>query len=275
MPFVSDGRILIKRAFDNHYAMPSFNVCSLEMARACVEAAEEERAPIILQTYPGDLEQGSPKVMSAMIRALADEVSVPIMLHLDHGDSADRVAQCIRAGYSSVMFDGEEYSLEENISRTKALADFAHAAGVSLEAAAGSFGGGEGDHSEVHLTDPEVAEALLTRGSADMVACSVGSIHGQSSQLDIDRLEAIHKLAKKPLVLHGGSGIPAADLAEAVKLGVVKVNIGAALFRALVGTWKQAAPSAELHYPVIGAARNALKEVARNKIQIMKASHKA
>ncbi|MCA9838287.1 MAG: class II fructose-bisphosphate aldolase [Trueperaceae bacterium] len=275
MPFVSDGRILIQRAFENNYAMPSFNVCSLEMARACVEAAEAEKAPIILQTYPGDLEQGSPKVMAGMIKALAEEASVPIMLHLDHGDSADRVAQCIRAGYSSVMFDGEEYALEENISRTRALADFVHAAGASIEAAAGSFGGGEGDHSEVHLTDPEVAEALLSRGGADMVACSVGSIHGQSSKLDIDRLEAIYKVAKKPLVLHGGSGIPAEDLAEAVKLGVVKVNIGAALFRALLGSWRQEAQGAEQHYPVMAAAREALREVAITKIQIMKASAKA
>src|SRR5687768_10650512 len=109
MPFIKDGRILIEKAFAEHYAMPSFNVCSLEMARACIEAAEKERAPIMIQTGPDDLKHASPLVMSSMVRALAEEADVPIMLHLDHGDSEERVAKCIRAGYSSVMFDGEHY----------------------------------------------------------------------------------------------------------------------------------------------------------------------
>lgn len=275
MPYISDGRLLIHRAFEGQYAMPSFNICSLEMASACIEAAEEERAPIMLQTYPGDLEQASPTVMAAMVKALAEQATVPVMLHLDHGDSAARVTQCLRAGYSSVMFDGEAYALDENIARTSALADFAHAAGASLEAAAGSFGGGEGAEDEIHLTEPDVAARLFSESGADMVACSVGSIHGESSQLDIDRLAAIYALTQKPLVLHGGTGIPAADLAEAVKLGVVKVNIGAGLSRALMGTWRNQAASESLHYPVISASREAMKAVAIDKIQIMKASGKA
>lgn len=275
MPFVSDGRLLIQRAFEQHYAMPAFNICSLEMAKACIDAAEEERAPIIIQTYPGDLEHGSPAVMSAMIKALAAEVTVPIMLHLDHGDSAERVIQCVRSGYSSVMFDGEDLALEENIKQTRVLADLTSAAGVALEAAAGSFGGGEGSSDEVHLTEPNVAKRLFDEGGTDMVACSVGSKHGQSSQLDLVRLERIFALTQKPLVIHGGSGIPAADITEAIKLGVVKINIGAGLFRTLLASWAEHAPKAVMHYPVIQASYEALKEVARTKIQMMQASNKA
>lgn len=275
MPFIPDGRTLIQRAFEGRYAMPAFNVCSLEMAAACTQAAELEGAPIILQTYPGDLEQASPLVMAGMMRALAEEASVPVMLHLDHGDGLERAAQCLRAGYSSVMFDGDEFPLEENVKRTKHIAEFVHAAGASLEAAAGGFGGGEGGDDGVHLTEPEAAERLLKEGEADMVACSVGSQHGRASKLDIDRLEAISKRAGGALVLHGGSGIPAEDLAEAVKLGVVKVNIGAALFRALLGVWQQNAGNAEMHYPVIRESREAMREVAREKIRMMCASKRA
>jgi ketose-bisphosphate aldolase len=275
MPSVSDGRVLIQRAFEGNYALPSFNVCSLEMAKACIEAAEEERAPIMLQTYPGDLEHASPKVMTSMIRALADEVSVPIMLHLDHGPDLETATRCLRAGYSSVMFDGEEFPLTENIRLTDQLASFAHAAGACLEAAAGSFGGGEGGDDEIHLTEPEDAARLYKEGHADMIAVSVGSKHGQSSQLDVDRLASIAKVVQGPLVLHGGTGIPASDLAEAVNYGVVKVNIGAGLQRAVMGVWKDKTADAAWHYDVYHAARDALREVAKDKIRITQAAGQA
>jgi fructose-bisphosphate aldolase, class II len=276
MPFIKDGRILIEKAFAEHYAMPSFNVCSLEMAKACIEAAEKERAPIMLQTGPDDLKHGSPFVMASMIKALAEEADVPIMLHLDHGDSEARVAQCVRAGYSSVMFDGEHYTLVENVARTKSLAQIVHASGAALEAAAGSFGAGEGSsHDEVHLTDPEVAEALVTDGEADMVACSVGSMHGQSSHIDLKRLRNIAKAINKPIVFHGGSGIPKEDIAKAVKLGVVKLNIGAALIRASLKAFNTTTPKTKWHYEIYKTVHDECVAAARDKIRTAKASKKA
>ena len=273
MPFISDGRILIQHAFENEYALPAFNVCSLEMVAGCIEAAEAERAPIMIQTAPGDVKYLTPEAAAGIVKALAERASVPVMLHRDHGEDLEAVSRALRAGYSSAMFDGEEYPLEENIHRTKNLAAFAHAAGASLEAAGGSFGGGEeGASSEVHLTDPEVAARLFEEADADMVACSVGSLHGQKSTLDLERLESIHTATKKPLVLHGGTGIPADDLAEAVKLGVVKVNIGAGLQRAVLRA-KQA--DAEDAYDFYGRAREEVLEVAREKIRSTKAAGKA
>lgn len=272
MPFIRDGRVLIQRAFAGGYAMPAFNICSLEMARACIDAAESERAPIIIQTYPGDLEHASPYVMTSMVRALAEEANVPIMLHLDHGDSLERAVACLRAGYSSVMFDGEAYPLDENIRRTAQVASFAHAAGASLEAAAGSFGGGEGGEDDIHLTEPEAAARLIAESGADMVAVSVGSKHGQSSQLDSTRLADIAAAVNKPLVLHGGTGIPADDIAAALQYGVVKVNIGAGLQRAVLSAWRSEQPS---HYAGYSAAREALFEVAKDKIRVMHASGQA
>lgn len=276
MPFIKDGRILIEKAFAEQYAMPSFNVCSLEMAKACIEAAERERAPIMIQTGPDDLKHGSPYVMASMIKALAEEAEVPIMLHLDHGDSEARVAQCMRAGYSSVMFDGEEYTLEENVARTKSLAQIVHASGAALEAAAGSFGAGEGSSSEdVHLTDPKVAEALVTDGEADMVACSVGSMHGQASHIDLKRLRSIAKAINKPIVFHGGTGIPKEDMAKAVKLGVVKLNIGAALIRASLKAFNTATPKTKWHYEIYKTVHDECVAAARDKIRTAKASKRA
>jgi ketose-bisphosphate aldolase len=218
MAFISDGRILISRAFTGHYALPSFNVCSLEMARACVLAADEKRAPIMLQTGPDDLLQASPGVMAAMIRSLAEEARVPIMLHLDHGDGLQTAARCIRAGYSSVMFDGEALAENENIRLTRQHAEVVHAAGASLEAAAGSFGAGEAASDRVRFTEPDFAARLFREGQADMVACSVGSLHGQTSRLDLTRLQSVFEAARGPIVLHGGTGIPAEDIAETREL---------------------------------------------------------
>lgn len=275
MPYIRDARPILRDAFERHYAIPSFNVSSLEMARAFVEAAEAERAPVMLQTWPGDLEVSPATVTAAMVRALAEEVSVPVLLHLDHGDSLERAVACIRAGYGSVMFDGEALPLDENVAATARLAQVAHAAGVAVEAAAGSFGGGEGHDEEAHLTEPEIGARLLDEGHADMIAVSVGSLHGLPSKLDLERLRLIAEATNGMLVLHGGSGIPADDLAVAVQHGVVKVNIGAASFRALLGTWKSLAPEAADHWSVYQAAREAVAAVARDKLRITAASGKA
>jgi fructose-bisphosphate aldolase, class II len=275
MPYVRDARPLLRDAFERHYAIPSFNVCSLEMASAFVAAAEAERAPVMLQTYPGDLEHATPHVMAALVRALAEEASVPVLLHLDHGDSLERAAACIRAGYGSVMFDGEALSLDENVLAIAALARFAHPAGVAVEAAAGSFGGGEGHDDAVHLTEPGVASRLLREGGADTVAVSVGSLHGRASTLDLDRLRLIADATGGMLVLHGGSGIPTDDLAVAVRHGVVKLNIGMASVRALCDVWRREADGAADHYPVYRAAREALVEVGRGKLRATQASGKA
>lgn len=268
MSLISDGRRQIKHAFEHNYAMPAFNIFSLEMARACVHAAEAEQAPIILQTYPGDLAQLPANQAYALVRSLADEVNVPIVLHLDHGESYEMVTRCLRAGYASVMFDGADHTLEDNIDRTKELSKLIQSVGASLEVTADSFEDGDG------LTDPQAAAKLLHEGAATMVAVAVGSRHGQSSQLDIEHLSTIADKVKAPLVLHGGSGIPAADLAEATKLGVVKVNIGAALYRPVMRIWAESKSIGD-HYKVVETIRSELTEVARDKIRMMNASGKA
>ncbi|RIH85684.1 Fructose-bisphosphate aldolase [Calidithermus terrae] len=269
MPYVSDGRKLIEHAFRHGYALPAFNFCSLEMAKACVEAAEELQAPVILQTYPADLSSGSPRVMAAMVRALAEEARVPVMLHLDHGGGLGAVVECLRAGYSSVMLDGGGMALAQVLEATRRAAEVVHAAGAALEVAAERFNPGEAG-----ATDPEAA-ARVREAGADLVACAVGSEHGRQSRLDLRRLEAVAGAVRGPLVLHGGSGVEPADLARAVGLGVAKVNVGSASYRALLRVWRERAGELSTHRAVYAEARAAVGEQARSYIALLGAAGKA
>src|ERR687893_2722842 len=174
----------------------------------------------MLQTYPGDLEHGGDALI-ALLKRLIDGAAVPAILHLDHGQDPEMISNCLRQGYSSVMFDGADLALEENISRTRELAEMAHASSSSLEGELGLFGG---DHGSVRYTDPEEAGRYAAESGADTLAVSVGSEHHQRSRLDLGRLEKIAHSTGHPLVLHGGSGIDPDHVQEAAGTGVVKIN---------------------------------------------------
>ena len=218
MPWVGDARTLYDAAYRGGYALPAFNVCSVEMIRACVDAAEELDAPLLLQTYPADLDQIAAPHVVALVRSFAEQSPVPISVHLDHGPDAALGLHCLRSGYGSIMLDGAGLDFEELIATARALADVAHAQGAALEVAAESFGGAQG---EATLTEPNHAARLAHEGGADVVAVSVGSEHGQASRLDLELLAEIQDAVDGPLVLHGGSGIDEGDLAAACSLGVV------------------------------------------------------
>ena len=271
MTLVKDARVLYARAYEERFAMPAFNVCNLEMAQGALEAAEAERAPVILQTYPGDIAHGGAG-LAPMLRALGEEAAVPVILHLDHGQGLEMVVDRLKSGYSSVMFDGGELDLGENISRTARIAEVAHAFGSSLEGEVGLFGG---DHGSVVFTDPGEADRFATESGADTLAVSVGSEHHQQSRLDLPRLEAIAARMRRPLVLHGGSGIHPDDVREAVELGVVKINIGHAISLATTTAASEALESKLDHYEMLALVRDNVRAVAREKLQLMKAAGRA
>lgn len=267
MAFIQDGRNLIQHAFVHGYALPAFNICSLEMAQGCVDAAQELSAPILLQTYQADLSFAAPKVMVSMVQAIAEAATVPIALHLDHGENTDVVLECLKAGYSSVMLDGGTMDFGDLRNSTAALAALAHNHHASLEVSAERFNKGESAP-----TDPEEALRLREAG-ADMIACSVGSEHGQVSRLDLARLETIAKRVQAPLVLHGGSGIDPADVQAAIALGVVKINVGSALYKALLGVWHNSSQTSS-HRQVYTQSRAVVAAVAKHYIQLFKAGGK-
>ncbi|MEM6430310.1 MAG: class II fructose-bisphosphate aldolase [Deinococcota bacterium] len=269
MPYVDDGRKLIQHAYNHGYTLPAFNICSVEMLRACLEAADELDAPVIVQTYPADIEQVPPKHMAALVKSFAEGVNVPVLFHLDHGPSFEMAMACLRAGYGSVMIDGAEQALDEIVQLAKKVSEIAHAQGASVEVAAESFNAGMSEYST-----PEDCLRLKTEGEADMIAVSIGSEHGQSSVLKLELLADIASTVQGPLVVHGGSGISASDYAQARQHGIIKANIGAALYRTLRKTWEGSA-SYSSHREVYAAARAALKEVAKEKLHIMGAAGQA
>lgn len=222
--WVRDGRALYRDAFRRGYALPAFNIASLEMAQACVRTAESLRAPVILQTYREEIRRVTPRVFAGMVQALAEGASVPILLHLDHGEDWGDIFLALRAGYGSVMWDAQGQG-EEAVEAARAHAPLIHAMGAALEVAVEPFAGQA-------VSAPGLVAALIQAG-ADVVAVAVGSRHGEESRLDLGLLRRIAHEAKGPLALHGGSGIHPGDLREALAMGVVKVNVGTALYRTL------------------------------------------
>ena len=212
------------------YAVGAFNIENMEMAQAVIAAAEEMRSPVIMQTTPSTLKSATPELYFANVCALAEAADVPVVMHLDHGNSFELAARAFRAGYTSIMIDGSQKSLEENISLTKSVVAMCAPGGVSVEAELGCVGGKEDDLvGENMYTDPDTAARFAEETGIDALAVAIGTAHGvykETPKLDIDRLEKIHQLVSIPLVLHGGSGIPDDQVKAAIKAGIRKMNIG-------------------------------------------------
>jgi fructose-bisphosphate aldolase, class II len=221
---------VLKPAMAGGYAVAGVVVQGWEDARAYVDAAEAENAPIILQAGPGARAHMPVQVFGAMFRALAERASVPVVAHLDHGANLAECRAAVDCGFTSVMFDGSRLSLAENIDQTAQIAAMAHAAGVSVEAELGFVGYAEGATSRG--TDPAEATVFADQSGADALAVAIGNLHlmqsGQAA-IDWDLLTALQSACPLPLVLHGGSGIGAADRARLVKCHVSKINIGTEL----------------------------------------------
>ena len=213
------------------YAVPGLVCLGWEDMRAYVAAAEAERAPIILQAGPGCRAHTPLPILAQMFRHLADSVSVPVVAHLDHGYTLDDCRAALDAGFTSVMVDGSKLPLQANIDLTAAVAELAHAAGASCEGEIGFVGYAGGAAS--HGTDPEEAARFARDTGIDAMAISVGNVHLQQSAgsgLDLDRLRAIEAVTTVPLVIHGGSGVPAPQRATlAATSRIAKFNIGTEL----------------------------------------------
>lgn len=270
----------LRFAYENHFAYPAFNAWNLEVAKALVEAANEEEAPIILQTFYGDIHYGGNAVLAAALRAVIETSPIPILLHLDHPDSINMVLRCLQLGYPSVMFDGGALSLEQNIAETKHAVEIGHALGATVEGELGQFGG-EHQGGSVVETNADDCERMVKEAGLDMLAISIGSVHGQPSKLNLQLLGDIAKRVQCPLVLHGGSGIPREDTDASLDLGVVKINIGAAIFNAWTDGLREGLNSKSnghaegedpLHYAVTRQGMKRVTEVARERIRRFRAS---
>ena len=223
---------MIEKAVEGHYAVGQFNINNLEWTKAVLNAAEEMKSPVILGVSEGAGKYMTGfKTVAAMVEAMMGELgtTVPVALHLDHG-TYEGSYKCIEAGFSSIMFDGSKYPIEENVAKTKELIEVCNKKGISLEAEVGSIGGEEdGVIGQGECADPNECKQIADLG-VTMLAAGIGNIHGKYpanwAGLSFETLDAIQKLTGKlPLVLHGGTGIPDDMIKKAIDLGVAKINV--------------------------------------------------
>ena len=233
MPLVTSKEMLSK-AQKGGYAVGAFNAENMEMVKAIIQAAEELKAPVMIQTTPSTVKYGTVDTYAAIVAAEAKKASVPVCLHLDHGKTIQQCMKAIQAGFTSVMLDGSELPYEENVRLTKEVTDLAHMVGVSVEGEIGTIGvmsnSDEGGVENVTYTNPEDVIDFVTKTGVDCLAIAIGTAHGIYPKgfvpkLQLELLERIKEVAPVPLVLHGGSNNPDNEIRRACQIGIRKVNI--------------------------------------------------
>lgn len=279
MPLVN-SRELLQDAQRHRYAVGAFNVENMEMMQAVVEAAQAEGASVILQTTPSTLKYADPATFAAMAQAVAREATIPVAIHLDHGDSFKLCTQAIKDGYTSVMIDGSKLPLAENIALVQQVVQRAGEAPLCpcVEAELGQLSGKE-DNLEVKdgediYTDPKEAACFVEQTGIDSLAVAIGTAHGfykGTPKLDFERLAQIRDAVSVPLVLHGTSGVPDEDVQRAISLGVCKVNFATELRAAYTQAVRQVlADDPSLYDPKKfgGPGRDAVSNLVRHRIEI-------
>jgi fructose-bisphosphate aldolase, class II len=299
---------VLDRARAGKYAVGAFNVNDMEITKAIAGAAKEERSPVILATSPSAIKYAGIEYIFELCRVAADESGVPTVLHLDHGTTFDDCIKCIRYGWSSVMYDGSKLPFDENIKMTAKIVEIAHAAGVSVEAELGKLAGVEGHVSvaekDAIFTNPDEAKIFVDRTGVDALAVAIGTSHGAykfkgEANLEFDRLAKIEQLVNIPIVLHGASGVPKDVLDKAAKygaklpgaagvpndaikkaigLGVAKINIDTDIRLAMTAALRQVLTEHPEEFDprkIMGPAEDAMKAVAKSKMQMFGSSGKA
>jgi fructose-bisphosphate aldolase class II len=301
------NRNLLLPARKNGYAVGAFNINNLESLLAIAEAATEERSPAIIAVTPSAIKYAGLAYLAKIGRTAAESASVPMSLHLDHGDSFETASKCIEAGFTSVMIDGSFLKFEENVALTKRVVDLAHPKGVSVEAELGRLAGVEEstvEEKEAVLTDPNVAKDFVERTGVDALAVAIGTSHGAykfkaEPKLDFERLGLIKERVAVPLVLHGASsvpqwivekaskygaelagakGIPESHIKQAITLGIAKINIDTDLRLAFTATVREVLANSPKEFDprkILGPAKDAMREVVKGKMRLFGSSGKA
>ena len=268
---------ILKDAEKRKYGIGLFNMLNLEMARGIIEAAEQERSPLILGVAEVHLPLIPFDYAALIMKDIAKKASVPVCLHFDHGVDYDKIKAAVDAGFSSVMYDGSALPYEENIKGSLAVVKMAHAKGVSVEAELGHVGGGEGgsdDGVEEMYTKVEQVTDFIEKTDIDALAVAIGTAHGKYKTkpvLDIGRLAEIYKVSNKPLVLHGGSGLSDDDFRNTIANGIRKINICTEMCVAA----REAYLASANHEIMFADAKNAVKDVVIGKMRLFGSSNKA
>lgn len=304
---LATNKDLLLPARKNAYAVGAFNINNLESVLAVAEAASDEKSPAIIAVTPSAIKYAGLSYLAKIARTAAESASVPMSLHLDHGENFETASKCIEAGFTSVMIDGSFLKLEENIALTKQVVNFAHSKGVSVEAELGRLAGVEEstvEEKEAVLTDPNVAKDFVERTGVDALAVAIGTSHGAykfkaEPKLDFERLRLIKDRVAVPLVLHGASsvpqwiiekaskygaelagakGIPESNIKQAITLGIAKINIDTDLRLAFTAAVREVLANSPKEFDprkILGPAKEAMREVVKGKMRLFGSSGKA
>jgi ketose-bisphosphate aldolase len=269
----------LRDADAERWALGAFSVYNLEGAQAVCAAAELEESPVILQAGSSAFAYAGRRALAGVALGAAADSRAQVGVHLDHARELEEIRACLALGYSSVMVDGSALPFEDNVRLTRTVVQAAHAAGAWVEGELAGIAGDEDHSAETAagtLTDPSAAEAFVARTGVDAIAVAIGNVHGISARpvtLDFDRLAAIRARLDVPLVLHGASGLPAAQLSQAVALGVAKVNVNTELRRAFkyaLLALGSSPPDGDGMAELLAPARSAITDVARQKIRALR-----
>jgi fructose-bisphosphate aldolase class II len=298
---------LLYPARQKAYAVGAFNINNLESLLAVAEAAVEEKSPVIVAVTPSAIKYAGLAYLAKIVKTAAELATVPMSLHLDHGENFETVSKCIEAGFTSVMIDGSFLKFEENVALTKRVVDFAHPKRVAVEAELGRLAGVEEstvEEKEAVLTDPNSAKDFVEKTGVDALAVAIGTSHGAykfkaEPKLDFERLKLVREKINAPLVLHGASsvpqwiiekavkygaelagakGIPEEHIKKAISFGIAKINIDTDLRLAFTATIREFLANSPKEFDprkILGPAKEAMKEVIKGKMRLFGSSGKA
>lgn len=276
---------MIQRAWQNGYAIGAFSAHNAETICAILQAAEEEQAPIMIQIGQKVINTLGLQQMKDMVDTFMADCSVPVCVHLDHSRSFEQTMQAVRAGFHSVMFDGSHLSFDENVRITRAVAEVADALGIGSEGEIGKIGGTEDDISvdekDAFITTCDEALAFSQQTGVDYLAVSIGTAHGmykQEPKLAFERLAEIRDAVQRPIVLHGGSGVPDEQVRKAIALGVAKVNVDTELRQAFTEGMLDVLDANPQEYTLalsLGRGKEFMKQRVKEKIRLFGSAGKA
>jgi fructose-bisphosphate aldolase, class II len=282
---LTTGKAILDVANEHNFAVPAFNISDYAMFNGIVDISEEKNAPLILGIHPDEVRHVGADMIAAVTQR-AHRSSVPIAIHWDHGASYKEILTAIRIGFTSVMIDGSMLPFEDNVALSRKVTDTAHAVGLSVEAELGTIGKTDGEAEDgsdaIIYTNPEDAVTFVQATGVDSLAVAIGTYHGiypktLKPELKLDLLKEIKERVKIPLVLHGGSNNPDDEIAQAVKLGINKINISSDIKVAYHKKMREVLADESLREPLTiqPPSIEAMKAVAGQKIDLFDAAGKA
>ncbi len=276
---------MLDHAFQNGYGVGAFSAHNAETVVAILEAAHEEKAPIMIQVGQKVIQTLGMEALKGLIDTYEKDYNVPVAIHLDHSRQFEQTMQAVQMGFQSVMFDGSGLSFEENTTTTKKVVDIARALGIGSEGEIGKIGGTEDDitvdEKDALITSTEEAVSFVEATDVDYLAVSIGTAHGiykQTPNLRFDRLKEIVDAVKRPVVLHGGSDVPDAQVQRAISLGIAKINVDTELRQAFTrGVQEAFAENRDdiVLASTLGRGRERMKEKVQEKIRVFGSQNKA